>query len=195
MTQICHNMRDLDNNEKIIIKELIKNPRISDNQIAKNTGLAVKSVNRKRKRLEEDNIIFYFTHIDNSLNGTGLFSARQLYILDFKQGTTRAKFIEKFNHTDLPKTLQKHCLHTYLAESNGVLKLVVFIESYMDSDILEIFNADYLPKLESLFGKGCITNTTTLTLNNTLQLCHNYFPSINMENGKIKENWSKIFIE
>jgi len=114
MTQICHNMRELDNNEKIIIKELIKNPRISDNQIAKNTGLAVKSVNRKRKRLEEDNIIFYFTHIDNSLSGTGSFSARQLYILDFKQGTTRAKFIEKFNHTDLPKTLQK-TLFTYLS--------------------------------------------------------------------------------
>ena len=44
-------MRDLDKKEKLIIKELVKNPRISDNQIAKNTGLAVKSVNRKRKKL------------------------------------------------------------------------------------------------------------------------------------------------
>ena len=195
MTQICHNMRDLDNNEKIIIKELVKNPRISDNQIAKNTGLAVKSVNRKRKKLEEDNILFYFTHADNSLNGTGSFSAIQLYILDFKQGITRAKFIEKFTHIDLPTTLQKHCLNSYLAESDGVLKLILFIESYMDSDILEIFNADYFPKLESLFGKGCITNISTLTLNTTLQLFHNYFPLLNMKNGKIKENWSKVFIE
>jgi DNA-binding Lrp family transcriptional regulator len=188
-------MRELDKNEKIIVKELVKNSRISDNQIAKNTGLAVKSVNRKRKKLEEDNILFYFTHADNSLNGTGSFSAIQLYILDFKQGITRAKFIEKFTNTDFPTTLQKHCLNSYLAESNGVLKLVLFIESYMDSDILEIFNADYLPKLELLFGKRCITNTSTLTINSTLQLCHNYFPSINMNNGKIKENWSKIFIE
>ena len=86
-------------------------------------------------------------------------------LLEFKQGITRAKFIEKFNNTDLPSTLQKHCLNSYLAESNGILKLILFIESYMDSDILEIFNADYLPKLESLFGKGCITNISTLTLN------------------------------
>ena len=187
-------MRDLDNNEKLIIKELIKNPRISDNQISKNTGLAVKSVNRKRKKLEDDNILFYFTHAENSLNGTGTFSARQLYILEFKQGITRAKFIEKFNNTDLPSTLQKHCLNSYLAESNGILKLILFIESYMDSDILEIFNADYLPKLESLFGKGCITNSLTLTINSTLQIYHNYFPSINMKKGKIKDNWSKVFI-
>ena len=195
MTQTCHNMRDLDKNEKIIIKELVKNPRISDNQIAKNTGLAVKSVNRKRKRLEEDNLLFYFTHTDNSLDGTGSFSAKHLYLLDFKQGITRAKFIDKFNHSDANLILQKHCLNSYLAESNGILKLILFIESYMDSDILEIFNADYLPKLESLFGKGCIANISTLTLNTTLQLFHNYFPTINMKQGKIKDNWGKIFIE
>ena len=195
MTQICHNMRDLDKNEKIIIKELVKNSRISDNQIAKNTGLAVKSVNRKRKKLEEDNLIYYFTHTDNSLDGTGSFSARHLYLLDFKQGITRAKFIDKFNQSGINSILQKHCLNSYLAESDGILKLVLFIESYMDSDILEIFNADYFPKLELLFGKGCITNISTLTLNTTLQLFHNYFPSINMKKGKIKDDWGKIFIE
>ena len=65
----------------------------------------------------------------------------------------------------------------------------------MDSDILEIFNADYLPKIELLFGKDCITDISTLTLNNTLQLFHNYFPAINMKQGKIKEDWGKIFIE
>ena len=50
----------LDEQEQKIIKELIRDPRISDNQIGRNTKIPVKTVNRKRKNLEQRNIISYF---------------------------------------------------------------------------------------------------------------------------------------
>lgn len=188
-------MRELSHSEKLIVKELIKNPRISDNQIFKNTKIPVKSVNRKRKKLEQENLIYYFTHLDNTLKGTALFSSKQLYIISLKRGITRFKFLDSFKHTDFSQTITKHSYEAHLAEENGCLKLLLFIESYMDSDIIEIFNADYLPKLESIFGKDCIIDVTTLKLNNTLQIFHNYFPELNMKNGIMKEeNKGNIFI-
>ena len=42
-------MIKLDEKEQKIVKELIKNPRISDTQIAKNTNIPVMTINRKRK--------------------------------------------------------------------------------------------------------------------------------------------------
>ena len=73
----------LDGKEKEILKELIKNPRISDNQISKNTKIPVKTVNRKRKLLEKRSLIHYMVHLDNSRSGTGVFSTKHMYIIQF----------------------------------------------------------------------------------------------------------------
>ena len=45
-------MRQLDEQEKSIVKALIRDPRLSDNQISKVTKVPVMSVNRKRKKLD-----------------------------------------------------------------------------------------------------------------------------------------------
>ena len=58
-------MRKFDKQEEMIIKELIRNSRISDNQIAKNTRIPVTTVNRKRKLLEEEGFIHYYADVSD----------------------------------------------------------------------------------------------------------------------------------
>ena len=38
---------------KLIIRALIRNPRVSDNQIGLMTGVPIRTVNRKRKNMEK----------------------------------------------------------------------------------------------------------------------------------------------
>jgi len=88
--------KELDNQEKSILKELVKDPRISDNQIALKTGIPVKSVNRKRKNLESERILSYHTRIDNNTEGTGIFGARRMYTILFDYGISRQMLLNKF---------------------------------------------------------------------------------------------------
>ena len=62
-------MRDLDKQERLIIRELIKNHRISDNKIGKNTGIPVMSVNRKRKSMEKEGLLTYYTSLKKHSDG------------------------------------------------------------------------------------------------------------------------------
>ena len=43
---------DLDEQERMIVRALVRDPRLSDNQIGKLTGVPTPTVRRKRKRLE-----------------------------------------------------------------------------------------------------------------------------------------------
>lgn len=184
----------LDKQEKLILKELIKNPRISDNQISKNTKIPVKTCNRKRKILEKENLIHYMVHLDNSRTGTGVFPTKHMYIVQFKKGITRAQFMNYAKKIDFINLFLKHTSDSFLAESNGCLQLILFIESYKDTDIIEIFNADYFTHLEAVFGKQCISKVQVMTINSQLQGFHNYFPHINMKEGKIKPSWNNIVV-
>ena len=184
----------LDKQEKAILKELIKNPRISDNQIFKNTKIPVKTVNRKRKILEKGGLIHYMVHLDNSRTGTGVFPTKHMYIIQFRKGITRAQFMSYAKKIDFVHLFLKHTSDSFLAESDGRLQLILFIESYKDTDIIEIFNADYFNHLESVFGKQCISDVKVMTINSQLQAFHNYFPHINMKDGMIKSSWSNIFV-
>ena len=93
-------MRQLDEQEKSIVKALIRDPRLSDNQVSKLTKVPVMSVNRKRKKLEEE-VLFYYTSLDTSRYGLDVLPARQLYILTLKIGITKALFVEKILHEPL----------------------------------------------------------------------------------------------
>lgn len=46
-------VRRIDVQEKEIIRQLIMDARLSDNQITKNSGIPLKTVNRKRKSLRK----------------------------------------------------------------------------------------------------------------------------------------------
>jgi len=190
-------MGKIDQQEHLIIKELVKNPRISDNQISKNTKVPVKTVNRKRKILEKSGIISYHTNIDNTLTGIGKFGARQQYVITFKYGITRSRIFEILKNNPPSKIEMKHISECSVGDKDGHAIVAMTVESRVESDIIEVFNAEILPKFKRLLGENAIIKTDVITLNSNLTTMHNYMPLVNMRNGKIKEDWPDelIFVD
>lgn len=191
-------IRNLDENERKIVKELIKNPRISDNQIAKNTKVPVMTVNRKRKQLERENLLRYYTSFDTGEFGTERFKAKQLYIIKFKIGIARKDYIEK---VEKDKKFQEfnasYTSLSYLGEKDGHLALVMILDAKTDSLLVDEFSGKIIPHLKEKLGNDCIRGIITTKISNTLRRHHNYLPGINMEKGIMKKDWPDewIFID
>src|ERR1700716_3036572 len=66
-------MRTFDEQEKAIVRHLIRDPRESDNGVGELTGVNVRTVSRKRQRLEQEGILSYYADVDLSANGAGQF--------------------------------------------------------------------------------------------------------------------------
>ena len=66
-------MKYLDDQERRIIRALIRNPRSSDNRISTLTSVPVRTVSRKRTRLEQEGILSYYASVDMQAKGTGRF--------------------------------------------------------------------------------------------------------------------------
>lgn len=183
--------RVLDDQEKLIVKELIKDPRVSDNQISQNTNIPLKSVNRKRKKMEFEGLLNYYVDIDNSKKGTGKFEGRHLYIVKLNHGISRLSFMDYLkNNSSLNKHKARHVHSTFVGRSGGNLVLMKLIESRQSEDIIEIFNCDLVPEIKQHFGENAIVSTDVIHVDEMFRLFHNYLPSINMKEGKISEHWN-----
>jgi DNA-binding Lrp family transcriptional regulator len=188
-------MKNLDEQERLIVRELIKDPRISDNQISIKTNVPLKTVNRKRKLLEENNILSYFCSINHSSEGTGTFPARSLFVAILKDGLTRKAISDKIHQTEKSlKFFSKHISFTFLGEYESNVAILSIVESRKHTDLIEIFNAEIIPELELYLGHNCIKKTLVIPLSDTLRLLHNYIPNKNMKKGIIKENWPNDYI-
>ena len=188
-------MRTLDEQEKLVIRELIKDPRVSDNQIGKITRVPVMTVNRKRKLLEKEGLLNYYCYLDTSRYGISVLPARQLYTVKFKIGITKKEFVDKILKDPLIKTFGiVHIYESFVGEKDGQLVWVLVIEGGKGQEIVEIFNGRIVPLLYQYFGNDCITETFAVRLTTQLQLLHNYLPLLNIEEGKIKKNWPNEFI-
>jgi DNA-binding Lrp family transcriptional regulator len=187
----------LDKQEIEICRQLIMDPRLSDNQIGKRTKIPAKTVNRKRKSMEEKGLISYFTYINTNKNGTGSFGARDLYIVKFRHGVTRKDFMEKFASQGTRYLKQKHILASGIGEFEGGLSLVIVFESRIETDIIEIFNAEIVPELIRMFGANAIEKTVTMRLDTILRIMHNYIPILNMDKGILARDWKgdNIFVD
>ncbi len=188
-------MRKLDGKEVSIVRELIRNPRASDNQISKNTGIPVMTVNRKRKRLEEERLIRYYTTIDKRNSGLGIFDARKLFVIKFKIGITRQKYYEKLEQD--PNWRMFNCTFismAYLGEKDGHLALILVLDAKTWDTMVEEFNGKVVPFLKEKLGSRCIKEITTANLDKLVRVHHNYMPEVNMERGKIKKDWPDNFI-
>lgn len=184
-----------DEKEEKILKELIKNPRVSDNQIAKNAKIPVMTVNRKRKKLEEDDKVLYMSYVNN-LNSD--YNARQLYTIKFKSGITRELYINKIqNDYKFKEIYSNYVSDSYLGEKDGHLALIMSIDASSESELVEIFNGLIVKSLKSNFGDDSILEIVTTRISLPIRLHHNYLPLINMEKGTIKKNWNDdyIFVE
>jgi len=191
-------MHKLDEQEKKVIVELIRNPRISDNQIGKRTRVPIRTVSRKRNNLEKEGLISYFTNLNMRKNGTGRFGARQLHVIKFKLGITREQIIKEIKEEKRVKlSYGKYIYESHIAEIEGHVALVMIIEGDTDADIVENFNKEIIPSLMKNHGKNSIQEVLTIRLSDPIRIFHNYLPMVNMENGFIKKDWPDelIFVE
>ena len=185
----------LDEKEVAIVRELIRNPRASDNRIARKLEMPVMTVNRKRKKLEEKNIIRYYVSIDKRKSGIGLFEAKKLFIIKFRIGISRKSYLEKLEKDPRWRMLNcKYISFAYLGEKDGCLALIIALDAVTEDQIVEEFNEKVIPSLREKLGEDCVREVITSSIDKTVRLHHNYMPAMNMKDGKIKPDWPEDLI-
>lgn len=188
-------MSKLNVRDSSIVRQLIKNPRSSDNEISRITSIPLRTVNRRRKALEEQNLISYFTYLHSFRDGLSHFNARSLVILKFKLGIARKAVITSINSVNESTAFSsKHMMELQIGERDGHVLLVMIIESMKQVDIIEIINAEIVPNLQHMFGQDAIVDTSVIELSFMLRMLHNYIPGKNMKNGRIAEDWDDKLI-
>jgi len=191
-------MRKLDEKEVKIIRELIRNPRASDNGISKRTQIPVMTVNRKRKKMEEEKLIRYYMSTSKGDSGLQLFGAKRLYIIKLKIGITRENYFEMVERDPNWRMFNSTYISlVYLGEKEGHLALIIILDAKTEGQLVEEFNGKIVPFLKEKLGEDCIEEVITTNLDKLVRVHHNYLPSMNMEKGKIKKNWpdSQIFVD
>lgn len=183
---------------KIIIRALIRNPKESDNQIGLMTGVPVRTVNRKRKMMEEQGLLNYYTELNMGKDGTRRFNTRHMYIVKFRIGISQNQIIDEVKKEPNVSTVFTEFIYeSHIAEIEGHTALILMIEGTSDDEVNNRFNEIIIPSLEKNHGVGSIIKITTIRLGKIIRLFHNYLPMVNMEKGKIKSNWDDdaIFVE
>jgi len=184
-----------DKQEVQIIRELIRNPRISDNKISKRTGVPVMSVNRKRKRLEQSGLISYYTDFCHGERGTQDFYAKQLYIIKFVGGLTREQFLRFIaNDKQYNEFMSMYAVEAYLGEKDGRLSLIIILNGKNVTELVEIFNSTIISMFRTAFGEDSIKDIITARVTDLIRTHHNYMPMVNMEDGIIKDDWPNNWI-
>ena len=182
----------------LIIRSLIKNPRLSDSQIGKMTGVPITTVLRKRKKMEKKGLLNYHTNLNMGADGTGRFNARHLYLVKFKIGISQNQIINEVKMEPNVSTIFTEFIYeSHIAEIDGHTALVLLIEGSSDDEINIKFNEIIIPSIEKNHGTGSIIEVTTIRLGKSIRMFHNYLPMVNMDNGRIQESWgdSAIFVE
>lgn len=176
--------------EAKIVGELIKNPRISDNQIARNTKIPVMTVNRKRKALEEKDLLQYYASVKKHGDGIGIFGVRQLYIIKLQSGITRQRYIQDIEMNPSLKLFNCTFISsTYLGEKDGHLAIIVILDAVDDTKLMDEFNEKIIGTLKQKFGEDAIREVTTTRITDTVRIHHNYLPKVNMHKGIMKKDW------
>lgn len=187
-------MRTIDAHEEAILRELILDPRLSDNQIAKRTNIPVTTVNRKRKKMEQEGVLSYFAYVSDNVM-SDIKKARQLYIVKFKEGITMQNYLDKLKND---KTFRvdnaKYHVDSYLGEKDGHFAISMIVEAATPAELMDLFHGTIVKGLRARHGDDCIVEIFTTKIICPVRLHHNYLPLFNMKNGKISEDWHKNWI-
>jgi len=190
-------MHTFDDQERAILKALIRDPRQSDNHISKVTGVPTPTVRRKRKRLEDEGLLNYFAAIDMQETGTGTFGARHLYIIKFRIGITTRQIVEEIKSEPNVRSVFTDLIYeSHIAEMDGRVALVMIIEGKSDGDIIENVQGKIVPPLRKNHGPDSIEDISTLRLLGPIRVFHNYVPLVNMDKGVLRGDWTNdaIFV-
>jgi DNA-binding Lrp family transcriptional regulator len=183
-------MRELDEQERRIIKQLIRDPRESDNGIGELTGVNVRTVGRKRQRLEQEGILSYHTHVNLTASGTGQFNARHLYIIKFRIGVSFSQLTDDIKREPFVRSVfTKVIFESHIAEIDGKLAMLLFIDGTSDTDIVQTVQEQLIPSLRSNHGQDSIEEISTVRLLSPVRVMRNYLPFVNMDRGYIVKDW------
>lgn len=183
-------VRELDDQERLIIRHLIRDPRESDNGIGEATGVNVRTVGRKRQKLEQAGILSYFTHLDLTGTGTGQFNTRHLYIIKFRIGISYRQLLEDIKREPFVRSIFTEVIfESHIAEIDGKVAMLLFIDGASDTDIVQTVQERLIPSLLRNHGDGSIEEVNTIRLLSPVRLMRNYVLPVNMENGYIRKDW------
>lgn len=183
-------MRSFDEPVKRIVRSLIRDPRLSDNAISSRTGVPVRTVGRKRKSLEEQGFLGYFTALNLYGTGNGPSAARHLYIVKFRLGITVERVLKQLHsEPEVATAFTELILESHVAEIDGHLALLLFIEGRDANEIVESFQAKIVPALMRNHGDDCIEEVQTVRVLAPIRIFHNYLPAVNMQGGKLRADW------
>jgi DNA-binding Lrp family transcriptional regulator len=183
-------MKELDEQERLIVRHLIRDPRESDNGIGEATGVNVRTVGRKRHRLEQSGILSYFTHLDLSPRGTGQFGARHLYIIKFRIGITYKQVLEDIQREPFVRSIFTEIIfESHIAEIDGKLAMLLFIDGADETNIVQTVQEQLIPSLLRNHGENSIEAVNTIRVLAPVRTVRNYIQPVNMEAGYIKKDW------
>ncbi|HEY0789590.1 MAG TPA: Lrp/AsnC family transcriptional regulator [Chthoniobacterales bacterium] len=183
-------MRVLDEQEKAIVRHLIRDPRESDNGIGERSGVNVRTVSRKRQRLEQEGVLAYFTHLDLSQAGAQQFNARHLYVIKFRIGITYRQLLDEIRQEPKNATVfTERIFESHIAEMDGKVALLLFVDGHNDVDIVQRTHEELLPNLIRNHGPDCIETVSTMRLLAPVRVMRNYLPAVNMRAGYLLPDW------
>jgi DNA-binding Lrp family transcriptional regulator len=183
-------MKELDEQERLIVRHLIRDPRESDNGIGEATGVNVRTVGRKRQRLEQAGILSYFTQLDLSSNGTGQFNTRHLYIIKFRIGVTFKQVMEDIQREPSVRSIFTEIIfESHIAEIDGKTAMLLFIDGESDVGIVQTVQEKLIPSLLRNHGEDSIEEVSTIRVLAPIRTMRNYVLPVNMESGYIRKDW------
>ena len=183
--------RPLDSQERDILRALIRNPRASDNRVAAATGVPVKTVRRKRIRLEAEGVLKYYAAVDrHEGDGAARAGTQHMITLKFRLGVTRAQIEDEIrNEPNVANVFSELIRDSYLAETDGHIALVLILEGESDRDVADSLQGKIIPSILKKHGQDCILEVHTVRVLCLIRREHNYLPWVNMRDGFLAADW------
>ena len=182
--------RELDEHDKIILRALVRDPRNSDNAIGIATGVNVRTVARKRQKLEEDGVLSYFTNVELNATGTGQNLIRQHYTIKFKLGVTLARILQDIrNEPKVRSVFTESIIESHVAEMDGHLAMILIIEAESDQALVQTVHEKLIPSLRRNHGHDCIEEIRTMRILAPVRVMRNYVVPVNMKDGYLVKEW------
>ena len=183
-------MREFDTQERAIVKALIRNPRQSDNRISSTTGIPVRTVSRKRTRLEREGVVKYYAAVERHEDSTSPDSTQHMVIIKFRLGITRAQIVAEIrSEPNVANVFSELIRDSFIAETDGHIALIMVVEGQSDSDVADSVQGKIIPSLQKNHGDDSIDELRSVRLLGTIRREHNYLPMVNMQLGILRDDW------
>ena len=186
----AESVRVLDEQERKILRSLIRDPRQSDHAIGESTGVNVRTVSRKRQRLEQEGVLSYFANVDLTGTGTRQYNTRHLYTIKFRIGVTYKRLLEDIQRENAVRSVFTEVIfESHIAEIDGKLAMLLFIDGESDLDIVHTVQEKLIPSLLKNHGMDSIEEVSTVRILSPVRQMRNYLMPVNMEAGYLKRDW------